>query len=199
MHFGYVCENGVTYNYRRRNNGSSNVDAITSGANKEALLAPIYIFEDLYPKEGYLAPYEKELLAYELRSRLRTIKKEKFSEKEYKEILDNYGKWIHRLDDEFIAKSKWLDMIEKKVLFLMLSNRNFGDWVRKGFSDLSDRIIRVHWLSIENSKVRIVSVSYTHLTLPTKRIVEFSVGVVLLKKKKRVEREGALSSVYVDS
>ena len=156
MHFGYVCENGVTYNYRRRNNGSSNVDAITSGANKEALLAPIYIFEDLYPKEGYLAPYEKELLAYELRSRLRTIKKEKFSEKEYKEILDNYGKWIHRLDDEFIAKSKWLDMIEKKVLFLMLSNRNFGDWVRKGFSDLSDRIIRVHWLSIENSKVRIV-------------------------------------------
>lgn len=84
MHFGYVCENGVTYNYRRRNNGSSNVDAITSGANKEALLAPIYIFEDLYPKEGYLAPYEKELLAYELRSRLRTIKKRNFPKKNIK-------------------------------------------------------------------------------------------------------------------
>ena len=91
MHFGYVCENGVTYNYRRRNNGSSNVDAITSGANKEALLAPIYIFEDLYPKEGYLAPYEKELLAYELRSRLRTIKKKKnFPKKNFRKYNGPY-------------------------------------------------------------------------------------------------------------
>lgn len=155
MRFGYVCENGVKYNYRRRSNGSSNVDAITSGANKEALLAPIYIFEDLYSQEGYLAPYEKELLVYELRSRLRTIKKEAFSQSDYDEIINQYKKWICRLDDEFIAKSKWLETVEKKVQFLNLSNRCFGDWVRNGFSDLSDRIMRVHWTTVDN-KVKIV-------------------------------------------
>lgn len=155
MRYGYVCEEGVQYNYRRRSNGSSNVDAITSGENIEALWAPIYIFDDLFPSNEYLAPYEKELIAYELRSRLRTIKKDAFPDADFKKIINVYGKWISKLDDEFISKSKWLETIEKKVLFLNVSNRTFGDWVRKGFSDLSDRIMRLRKFDLTNNSVRI--------------------------------------------
>eukprot|EP00656_Telonema_subtile_P012322 TRINITY_DN16199_c0_g1_i2.p1 TRINITY_DN16199_c0_g1~~TRINITY_DN16199_c0_g1_i2.p1 ORF type:complete len:107 (-),score=15.84 TRINITY_DN16199_c0_g1_i2:68-388(-) len=40
-------------------------------------------------------------------------------------------------------------------------------------------------LAIEESEMStVMSVSYTHLTLPTKRIVEISVGAVSFKKKK---------------
>ena len=38
------------------------------------------------------------------------------------------------------------------------------------------------------SGISSITVSYTHLTLPTKRIVEISVGPVYLKKKKKQER-----------
>ena len=48
-----------------------------------------------------------------------------------------------------------METVEKKVQFLNLSNRCFGDWVRNGFSDLSDRIMRVHWMTVDN-KVKIV-------------------------------------------
>ncbi len=158
MRFGYVCEKGVQYNYRRRLAGTSNVDAITSGANFEALMAPIYIFDDLFSKEGYLSPYEKELIAYELRSRLRTIKRDEFTKEEYDKLISSYANWIGRLDDEFIAKSKWLDVIEKKVLFLNLSGRNFGTWIRAGFSELSDRMIRIRQFYFENGKAHVVCI-----------------------------------------
>jgi len=177
LKFGYVCENGVKYHYRRRAEGGSNVDAITGGDNFEALMAPIYIFDDLFERTGYLAPYEQELIAYELRSRLKTIKREAFTEEAYQTIIQAYKRWIGKLDDRFIADSKWLDMVEKKVLFLNLSERSFGDWIRNGFSDISDRLIRVRNLYIENK--------YVHIDCIYNNFGEKEIELVLLPGNKR--------------
>lgn len=80
------------------------------------------------------------------------MKRELLSEEDYKTIIEAYSKWIGKLDYDFIAKSKWLDTIDKKVLFLRLSGRSFGDFVRRGFSDLSDRLMRTCSLEFMNEK-----------------------------------------------
>lgn len=160
LKFGYVCERGVKYNYRCRIDGGYNVDVITSGTYFESLMTPIRIFDELFKEEGYLAPYEKELIAYELRNRLRVLKKEAFTERQYQKILSSYKKWIKRLDDTFITTSKWLDSIEKKVLFLNLSERVFGNWMRNGFSDLADRLIKVCNFTIEDNYLHIYCIYY---------------------------------------
>lgn len=153
LSIGYVCENDVQYNYRRRYSGGSNVDILSSGANVESLMAPIYIFEDLFDYEHELAPYEKELIVYELRSRFRVMKKELLAEEKYKMVISAYSKWIEKIDCDFITKSRWLETIEKKVLFLKVSGRSFGDFVRRGFSDLSDRLIKTCSLEFIDEKV----------------------------------------------
>lgn len=155
LKFGYVCENGVKYNYRSRMNGDSRVDLASSGKNDKTLVSAICIFEELFEMDDCLALYEKELIAYELCSCLRDIKKSAFIENEYQAIMQSFQKWIGKLDDAFIGTSKWLDTIDKKVLFLNLSGRRFGSWFRKGFSDISDRIIRIRYFFIEDEYVHI--------------------------------------------
>lgn len=140
---GYVCEKKVKYNYRKRDEGGSNVDILSSGGNYDALMAPIYIFEDLLGYDDELSSYEKELVVYELRSRLKVIKKELLTEEEYENIISAYSKWIKKLDTEFIIHSKWLETIEKKVLFLNLSERTFSDVTRKGYLPLTDRLVNI--------------------------------------------------------
>lgn len=160
LKFGYVCEKGVKYNYRRRINGGSDTDTLASGTNYESLMAPIRIYEDLFHCEKCLAPYEKELIAYDLRSRLRDMKKDAFSECQYRNIMSSYKKWIKKLDNTFIATSRWLDSIDKKVLFLNLSERGFGDWTRSGFSDLSERLIRICDFSVRENYLYIRCLYY---------------------------------------
>lgn len=179
LRFGYVCENGVKYNYRRRNNGGSNTDLVSSGDNYESLIAPIYLFDDLFENKKVLVPYEKELIAYEIRGRLKTLKKESLKESEYQTIIQSYKKWIKRLDDEFIANSKWLDIIEKKVLFLNLSDRSFGEWVRRGYSELSDRVIKVQNFYVEDGYLRIDCLYFNFM--------ESEIKLVLLSSNRKNE------------
>ena len=69
------------------------------------------------------------------------------------------------------------------------------EWYRKagqnGSLEAQTEMIRrcENGIGMEKSRTEAVAVSYTHLTLPTKRIVEISVDAVLIKKKKQRQRE----------
>ncbi len=140
---GYICENGVKYNYRKRFESASNSDIAATGTNESTLLAPVVLFEDLLDSKKELSNMDKELIAYEIRSRLSNIKISKLDNNISNRIISDYRRIISRLDCAFISKSKWLDTIEKKVLFLNLSNRNYGEFVRNGYSSLSDRTVKM--------------------------------------------------------
>ena len=101
-------------------------------------------------------------------------------------------------DDEVYAKKKYLSSVLPEVEVITVDKKfNKCDVVDCRNAILVDDYMGN--LTLWNDKGGIPvkfsdkgreceSVSYTHLTLPTKRIVEISVGAVSLKKKKR-ERE----------
>lgn len=158
---GYVNENSVRYNYRKRICGGSNSDNVVSGTDKRVFYSPIYIYNDLFKNKSDLLCYEKEIMTYELRNRLANISAEKLGDEEYKTILEYYREIINRLDVHFISESKWLDTIEKKVLFLNISGRSFRDLINEDCLNLSDRLINTRGFKYNfSSKEFVLDVSY---------------------------------------
>ena len=73
--FGYVCENGVKYNYRKRKARNSIGDMVKE--NPESYYTVLKLLQRIINKKN-VSEYEKEIIIYELRSRLKSINKKLF-------------------------------------------------------------------------------------------------------------------------
>ena len=178
LNIGYVCEKSVQYNYRRRLSGGSHVDIASTGKNIASLLAPICIFDELFDNDAELALYEKELIVYELRSRLKLLDKDKLGDEEYNKLLVLYKKWISRLDLSFISKSRWIDEFNGKMIFASIQGYSFGECCRRGFIYLPERLV-----CIRDCKVNEHGAS---LTISFNNFFDSSIEIVLMSSCKDV-------------
>ena len=124
--FGYVCENNVQYNYRKRetNNSASDVSKV----DKKSYYAPIEMLSSIINRKD-IKDYQKELIIYELRSRFKNIYPEIFdSETEYNEIINQYSELVSLIDKKWIiGKSRFCNTRPLKKMFLQLANYQLND------------------------------------------------------------------------
>jgi len=119
--FGYVCQNDVKYNYRKRFTKNSIVDK--SGENPDAFITVCKLLDNIIPKDNILN-YHKELIIYELRSRFKKINKSIFkSEKDYNNVLKKYYKYVSLIDTYYLVnKTTFGSNPEFKKLVLDINN-----------------------------------------------------------------------------
>lgn len=122
---GYVCEHNVKYFYRKRFNGTSIVDDLKT--NPKGFYSVLKML-NLINNDNIL-PYEKEIIIYELRSRLKNIDVAFFeTEKEYNRVINKYKKYLNSLEDSFILKqSKWVTSMAFKLLLMKFRNLSYTD------------------------------------------------------------------------
>ena len=121
--FGYVCEKGVVYNYRKREEQNSIVDRVKF--NPESYKTVIKLLEKIIPDDN-LREYQKELIIYELRSRYKNIENSLFDKKIYDIIIKKYNYYINKLDINYIIyHSKYCDTPELKYFFGRIIDDNF--------------------------------------------------------------------------
>jgi len=159
--YGYVCNKGVKYHYRKRNEENSIVDSIQH--NIQGFTSALMVFST-FDLDNLLS-YQKEIIVYELRSRLRIIKQELFDEKEdYVYVIKQYKKYINLLSIEFILyQSKWLETIDQKVLFLNMKDKKYEDVIKSKNSSVSNLSINIKNYYIKKSKVIIEIIFYNFL------------------------------------
>lgn len=146
--FGYVCERGVKYNYRKREEKNSIVD--TSKINPQSYHTVIKLLNEIIPSKN-LMDYQKEIIIYEVRSRLKQIEPTIFeSKEEFEEIIEKMNYWIKKIDIRYILfYSKFCDNLETKLYFCSIVDKDF-----KNNKNIS------HYL-LSNTNVKIMKVSFT--------------------------------------
>lgn len=142
--FGYVCEKGVKYHYRRRFAGGSNVDKFKQG-DYSSLTSTLDVLDGLYAQSSKLLEYQMEFVAYAIRPLLQNLTRAAFSdESSYESILKRCSYWAKMLDDDFIIRrSRYLDSNERKNLFLRLKGESFASLWRSGGIDSSRFRVRI--------------------------------------------------------
>ena len=155
---GYVCENGVQYNYRRRMDGNSAVD--NSLIDNKTFYAVINLLDEILEgkTKDNIPNYLKELILYETRSRLKQLDEQIIGKKEYQYIIEKYREYIRLIGNEYIATStKWLDKLKEKYFYLsnFLQDKNILTLSENGFIKYKDiNLLPVNKLnlSIQNIK-----------------------------------------------
>lgn len=147
---GYVCENNVVYNYRKRETQQSIVDTVSQ--NPKAYISLANRFK-AFDKEN-LENYEKEVIIYELRSFLKNFTEEVFeSKKDYNDVKKVFEEYVRAIEDEFIInESKWVDTIDQKILLLKLKGSNIIDLINKEILPYKVRI-NLRQIKIKNNKL----------------------------------------------
>ena len=111
----------------------------------------------------------------------------KFMSRMLDDMMQPDGIYARVLADRFVFLTPYIDYETLKYNFeTYISN------IEINISGFADSVIVKSTCGVylaENEAGSVRAVSYTHLTLPTKRIVEISVGAGLLKKKKK-KRKG---------
>ena len=151
--FGYVCENNVMYNYRKRVEQNSIVDS--SKNRKESYITVIKLLEKLIKDKNKIKNWQKELIIYEIRSRLKNISLSIFDDKnEYDKILDEYRKYLRLIDkDYFIYRSYWGSNINIKNMLVSFAY-GFNDSKMLPDNYLSCTLV-IRKFKIENNKLLI--------------------------------------------
>ncbi len=117
--FGYVCEKGVRYNYRKRVEGGSIVDK--SSTNKANFYSVIRLLDEVIENndENNIPNYKKELIIYETRSRLKSLDEKMFEKEEYEYIISKYREYVNLVGDAYLAtSSRWLPDLQGKYFYL---------------------------------------------------------------------------------
>ena len=136
--FGYVCENGVQYMYRRRNNNSSLVDNLRRGNLNFIRMMPKSV-----PDVSKSSPaFEKELVVYQLRSALRELVTANCHDgKEYQQTMNELKQFADCLDIDFIIHhSYWCDTFDKKIALLKLLDINYVELINNGQLSFTNNI-----------------------------------------------------------
>ncbi len=115
--YGYVCEQGVTYWYRRRHDNSSMVNV--SAMKPEGYISAIRLLEQVRKFRDEVGDAFDELVIYILRSRLSSIRSDFFSSvKDYEAVLDRMRGVIGLLSHRTINDSVFLTSNDQKYVFL---------------------------------------------------------------------------------
>lgn len=151
LRFGYVCEKNVKYHYRKRNEKNSIVDSLQQDVRGFSSALSVFSTFDL----NNLLNFQKEVIIYELRSRLRIIKQELFeNEEDYLSIIEDYKKYLNVLSSDFIFNhSKWAQTFEQKILLLNLKGITFKDTINSNLTTISKMSIIVKNFYIKKGKV----------------------------------------------
>ena len=166
---GYVCEWRVKYNYRQRKEANSIVDSLKF--NKQGFTSILRSLELL--DINNLADYQKEAIIYELRSRLKNMKKEYFdSEKEYNDLLKEYKKYLNAIPDDFIlSHSRFSDTNELKALFMQFRNKTIEECVINNLFQL-ELHLNIKSYYVENNKF-VVNAVYNNFGVNDAELVAF--------------------------
>ena len=117
--FGYVCQKGVNYQYRKRFTGGSTVDK--SSYNIDAYKSVLILLDNAINTDETIPKYKKELIIYELRSRYKTFNKlYKYScnQAEIENLKNRFDSYLKLVDKEFlITESRWVPTLEEKIFF----------------------------------------------------------------------------------
>ncbi len=115
---GYVCENGVKYNYRKRADQSSISD--TAKENYRAYLTVVKLLDSIIPDTNNLNRLYQEIIIYELRSRIKTISTDIFPTKEeYDQVFSKIKKYLKKLSADYIIHdSEYCNSLEMKYTLL---------------------------------------------------------------------------------
>lgn len=156
--FGYVCEKDVKYNYRKRIKNNSLTDNVFNVDNLKGIIKVFECFD-----ENNLLSYQKEIIIYELRSRLKLIKEEMFSSYEdYKNLLDKYSYYISLIEEDFILyRSKWAENILVKLILMRFKNRDYRSIINdKKLNVNLDIYIKNYYIKEKKLFVEIIYYNY---------------------------------------
>lgn len=158
--FGYVCEKGIKYNYRKRKEGSSAVDKSTDNINNyycvTKLLDEVLKNED----ETTIPNYKKELILYETKSRLKFFDENLFDKEHFQYIFDKYQGYISLVGENYIvANSRWIEDFNKKYYYIseVLNKKENFNLSSNGFI----RYKNINVMPINNLKVHVNKIYFT--------------------------------------
>lgn len=162
--FAYICEHNVAYRYRRRNDANSQVDR--GKTDKRAYYTLVQLIKDLAAKKRIPDEVFYELCIYELRARLKNIKKTYFSdENEFNTIIESYRRICEKIPREFIFnKSKFLD-ISGKFLFatnIYKDKLNLNEDGKVSIAGSSVEICRINDIPVE---IKSITLEKTELNI----------------------------------
>lgn len=194
--FGYVCEKGVVYHYRRRLAGGSNVDALRVSKNEKPFLDNVKTVKGVLVRNGSLREYEKEFAAYQLRSVLRDALKESFGvDYSYDTFLADCSEIVRHLDLDFILRrSSFIDTDERRQLFLRLFGSSFSDALKEGLIDASSFDIKLKDAAVRGGKL-IVDLVFNNYDCPLD-IVVIDDNNNQFKPSQRVDTSSSFDAVY---
>lgn len=178
--FGYVCEKGVVYHYRRRLAGGSNVDALRVSKNEKPFLDNVRIINGIINRNACLREYEKEFVAYQLRSVLHDLQQESFGENySYAAFMGDCQNIVRRFDIDFVLRrSTFIDTDARKQLFLSLMGSSFNDALKSGCFNASNFDIRLKDISFEGDQI-VIDALFSNYDCPLDIVVVDSDGNVL--------------------
>ena len=193
--FGYVCENNVCYHYRKRATGNSQVDQ--SSIKPKAFHTPINLIKKVNIDRTSTLFYE--LVIYELRSRLKTLRKELFdTPEEYHFILNEYRQILSQVPTNFVMKhTKFLESQEDKIAFLTqiynhplsLNEKNIISLGNEELLKINDLPINIKEMRIEKNTF-VIEVLFNHYNL-------FDLSPVLFSEEKEIIKP--IEQYYCDS
>lgn len=177
--FGYVCENRVMYHYRRRAAGGSSVDALRKGSCKAAL-DNIATLKKLRPIGGAFLDYQKEFIAYQLRSVLRDVEKSSFlTAADYDAFLADCCRFVKPFDLDFILRrSKIIDSNARKELFLRLKGSSLCECLQVGIIGMGDLTITCRDIAISQESL-FLDITYECYNCPVDVVAVGASGEVL--------------------
>ncbi|SUT99860.1 Putative lipooligosaccharide biosynthesis protein [Actinobacillus lignieresii] len=195
QNIGYVVENSVRYNYRKRFEGGSQVDQ--SRIKPQAFLTPIQLIEKVNIDRKSDLFYE--LCIYELRSRLKTIKPDLFEDKsEYEYIISKYREIISKIPLDFILhKTKYLNELDNKLCFITRIFNEKIEFNQDGYIRVNNNpIFKVNKLPLDIKNITIEKdVLIIDALFNDYKMSELE--IVMINKEKKVIKP--ITSYYTDS
>lgn len=198
---GYVIENNVTYHYRKRKEGGSQVDQ--SVINPKAFHTPIQLLEKVDINKSCELFYE--LCIYELRSRLKNIKLEIFSSiYEYEWILNKYRDIIKLIPVSFILnETKFLPDFSQKIIFLTKIYQDRFNLCENGYVYIdNNKLFRVNKFPIDIKQMYIKNNIFIIETILNNYNLS-DIDLVLVNKKNEIINPkityNVENSSYIDS
>ncbi len=155
--FGYVCENGVKYHYRRRATGGSNTDKQRESVTSKPFRDNVLLLDNLFADKEELLEYEQEFAVYLLRSALKDAKKGTFdSSYSFDDFLSDCRRVVSKLDTGFILdRSVFANSSVRKQLFLTLKGVPFSRLAEEGSLKMSLFDIRLKDIEIAYDVIRL--------------------------------------------
>lgn len=152
--FGYVCQEGARYNYRRRAAGTSLVNGDKDDPQAMSLLKKV--LDPLFSQTTPLLDWQKEFVIYELRSRIKNFNTDFDNQfEDFERIKEMWKPLLKQISSEFILyRSKFILNQQAQLCFLQLIDSSFQSEVDRCSLCISNRLTaNVREAKIEKGKL----------------------------------------------